>query len=353
MNKLNYSALLLICISLFFTSCSKDDDQGQEPVPTGQYANGILISNEGPFGSGSGTISFISYDFNTVEHNIYQNVNGSGIGNVVNAMGFSDTDAYIVANNSNLIRIANRYTFESKGSITSGLENPRHFVTANNDFGYVSNWGDPTDEEDDFIAVIDLNSQSVMATIPVTFGPERMVAHNNRVYVAHQGGYGHNHVISVIAGNELSNTITVGDAPQSMAIVGNNLFVLGTGKPSYTGDETAGTLTKIDLTTETVVERVDFEMSEHPENLTTDGTHLFYNLNGQVYKLAANSISDTPTPLFDGFFYQMQVRDNLLYATDAVDFASQGRLYVYDLTTNQKIEDLQVGIIPGGIYFNE
>lgn len=72
--------LLYVALTgLFFTSCSKDeDDRINEPTePAGAYEKGILVSNEGPFGSGTGTISFISENFETVEQEIYKNVNGS------------------------------------------------------------------------------------------------------------------------------------------------------------------------------------------------------------------------------------------------------------------------------------
>lgn len=345
----------LALTGVFFTSCSKDeDDRIPEPAePAGAYEKGILVSNEGPFGSGSGTISFISEDLETVEHEIYKNVNGTDLGNIVNSIGFTDSDAYVVVNNSNKVMIANRYTFEAAGSITSGLENPRHFVAVEAGYGYVSNWGDPMDEEDDFIAVIDLATNTISATVSVPFGPEKMMANNNKVYVAHQGGYGHHHIVSVISGNEVVNTITVGDAPNSMVKIGDYMYVLGAGKPDYTGDETAGSLSKINLTTEEVVERIDFEMTEHPENLATDGANLYYNLDGKVYKLSANSISSAATPIIDGYFYTMEVKGGKLYGTDAKDYASKGSISIFDLSDNAKIKDIEVGIIPGGVYFND
>ena len=39
--------------------------------------------------------------------------------------------------------------------------------------------------------------------------------------------------------------------------------------------------------------------------------------------------------------------------TDAGDFASNGTLMVFDLSTNSELQSIEVGIIPGGIYFND
>lgn len=339
--------------ALLFTACNSDDDNVQSEYIPGAFADGILITNEGPFNNGSGNITYISEDYSTVTQNIYRNVNGTELGNIVQSMGFSDDNAYIVVSNSQKIAIANRYTFESVDSITTGLDNPRYFVSVAGNKGYVSNWGDPNDNADDYIAVLDLRTNTVSATIPVAFGPEKMVTVNNKVYVAHQGGYGQNNVVSVISGNNVESTITVGDVPNSMVVSGDTLYILCGGNPSYAGTETAGSLVKVDISTGQVSQTYSFGTTQHPSSLTMDGTNLFYNLDGKVYKVNTTSISLPGDDIIDGSFYTLQAKDGKLYAADAKNYASQGSLIIYDLSTNQQIQDLQTGIVPGGIYFNE
>lgn len=350
--KIMKKLLFLSLSTLLFISCSSDDDVQPEYVPAA-FEKGILITNEGPFSGGSGSVTYVSNDYATVAQNIYRTVNGNSLGSIVQSMGFQDDNAYIVVNNSNKIMIANRYSFESVDSITTGVNNPRYFVEAAGNKGYVTNWGDPTDNADDFVAVIDLRDNTVSHTIAVPYGPEKVISYNNDVYVAHQGGYGHNNVISVIFGNSVSNSIVVGDAPNSMVIQNNSLFVLCGGKPDYTGDETAGSLVEIDLSSNQVVNTYNFATTEHPSNLTIDGSNLYYTLNGKVYKIDTTSISLPGNDIIDGFFYALKAKDGFLYATDAKDFASKGALKIFDLSSNQEIQDFQTGIIPGGIYFNE
>lgn len=342
--------LPLAFFALFSIGCSNDDSGGPTPEAA-DYENGILVTNEGPFNNGSGTISYISDDFATVEQKIYQQVNGRDLGNLVQSMGFYNDHAYIVVSNSQKVVIANRYSFEAKDSIVSGLQNPRYFASASNT-GYVTDWGDPMNNNDDYVAVVDLNTNEISTNISVPFGPEKVLAHDNKIYVAHQGGYGHNNLISVIAGNSVVTTITVGDVPNSMVVVGDYLYVLGGGKPDYSGTETGGSLVKIDLGSHQVVQTYHFDTIFHPSLLTADGNKLYYNLDGIVYKLDAANISLPGTPLFEGYFYAMEANDGMLYATDAADYASRGKLLVYDLSANQKVDEFTVGIIPGGIYFN-
>ncbi len=344
--------LFLSLATMFFISCSSDDDAPSEYIPY-DYENGILITNEGPFNNGSGTITYISEDYATVAQNIYRNVNGKDLGNVVQSMGFENDNAYIVVNNSNKILIANRYTFQSVDSITTGIKSPRYFIAGDGNKGYVTNWGDPTDNSDDYVAVIDTRTNVISSTIPVSFGPEKMVSYNNKIYVAHKGGYGQNNLISVISGNSVESTITVGDVPNSMIVSGNILYVLCEGNPYYATTETAGSLVKIDLSTGAVIETSTFEITQHPTSLTADGNNLFYSLDGKVYKVNTSSVSLPGTGIIDGFFYVLEAKNGKLFATDAGDYTSKGSLKIYDLSTNQQIQDFPTGIIPGGIYFNE
>ncbi len=340
---------------LIITSCSSDDDSGIIPVePLGDYENGILITNEGPFGTGTGTVTYISEDYLTIDGTIFNDVNGTDLGNIVQSLGFSGDQAYIIVNNTHKIEVVNRYNFESVATIDSGFNNPRYFVAEGNT-GYVSNWGDPFDETDDYIAVINLESNTITTTIPVGFGPEKIIVNGGTVYVAHQGGFGQNNIVSVIDVdlNALTMTIEVGDVPNSMVLSRDDLWVLCGGNPDYTGNETNGKLIKINTNNNGVIQVFDFELTEHPSNLTINVTDLLYNLNGAVYSKETSSVSLPTISIIDGFYYTMKAKNGLLYATDAGDFASNGTLKIFDLSSNVETQSFEVGIIPGGIYFND
>ncbi|MEQ8421070.1 MAG: YncE family protein [Arenibacter algicola] len=342
--------LLIIGLSW---SCSNDDEEIQEPM--GDYANGILVSNEGPFSNGTGTVTFISEDLSVVNNGIYKMTNDEDLGNVVQSIGFTENEAFIVANVSNKINVVNRYTFEKIASITDGLNNPRYFIEANGK-GYVTNWGDTADETDDFVAIINLQNYTVEGTISVILGPEAILAKDNTVYVAHQGAWGQNNKVSVIntTSNELIKTLTVGDVPNSMQLdASGNLWVLASGKPAYTGDETAGVLTKINTGTNEVDNSFQFETTQHPSSLNLDAGILYYRLGDTVFEQSLSATSLNMETVLEGVsFYTMVVNNGRLYGTDAGDYASNGTLTVYDLNTELTIKALTVGIIPGGIYFN-
>ncbi len=343
----------LFIATLLLASCSSDDDNTNNE-PLGDYENGILITNEGPFQNGTGSISFISEDFSNTENTIYNNVNDSDLGSIVQSMEFYGNDAYIVVNNSHKIEVVNRHTFEAIATITEGLNNPRYFVAAGSN-GYVTNWGDPNDESDDFVAIIDLTSNTVTSTISVAFGPEKIIESRGNLYVAHKGGYSQNNILTIIdtESNSFITTLEVGDVPNSMVISEGNLWVICEGNPNWTGNETNGRLVKIDVDTNVAVQSFDFDLSQHPTSLTIDNTSMIYNLDGGVFSMDTSSTSLPTTSIIDGFFYTMIANNGMLYTTDAGDFASNGTLKIFDLVTNAEVQSMEVGIIPGGVYFNE
>ena len=318
------------------------------------FENGILVLHEGNFFGGNASISFVSQDLSSVTNGIFNDVNNDALGDVAQSMAFDGDLAYIVVNNSQTVEVVNRFTFEAMGTVDSGLLNPRYMTFANGR-GYVTNWGDGTNPDDDYMAVIDLQGLTVESTIPVPEGPEWILENEGTLYVAHQGGFNQNNIVSVIdaSSNTVGSPITVANRPNSMQLVNNELWVLSGGNPAFTGNETAGQLDKINVATNTVESTFEFAQTEHPNLLSMDGNTLYYLLNGNVFEMdVADTALPTAAEITGVSFYDMTVNDGRLYGVDAKDFASNGSLEVYDLSDNSVIESLEVSIIPGGVYFN-
>ena len=349
---MNLFKKLTIAILLLITIISCESDSNQEPY-LGSYANGIFVLNEGPFNNGTGTLSYIGVS-NVMTHNIYQKANGEELGNIAQSMYLHDDKAYIVINNSHKVIVANRYTMEKIAVIEgTNINNPRYFVAVGNT-GYISNWGDASNATDDFIAVIDLNTNTITSTISVGEGPEDMLVNNDTIYINLQGGYGQNNKLEVLNtdSNTVTSSLTIGDVPNSILKDSNGaIWVLCGGKPSWTGSETNGKLIKIE--NNAVTNTLDFGTGKHPQHLTISNNDLYYNLDGKVYKMAIsiNELNTDGITGFDGYYYSMKANDNFLYTTNAGDFSSEGTLKVFDLSTNTEAYSKTTGIIPGNIIF--
>ena len=348
MKKLLYSVLAL---SLLF-SCSNDDDGTitlQEPL--GDYENGIIVRAEG----GPSSVAYISNDFSTSENDIYFNVNGETLGVYLQSIGFNGDNAYIIQD-SGTITVVNRYTFELVTTITTGLTLPR-YIGFNGSTAYVSDWADPNTSTDDYVAVIDLNSYTVTSTIPVSEGPEQVLANNGKVFVSHKGGYGVNNEISVIStSNSTAATISVNDVPDEMVLDSQgNLLVLSEGGQSWqVSGETLASITRINTSDNSVISTVEFASGNHPSLMSYSNGMAYYILNNEVYALADTATNLPSSSLFSvdaGYAYGLSVKEDNLFLTDA-SFSAQSTLKVYDLPSGTLSESFGVGIGASKIYFN-
>ncbi|GAA4238998.1 hypothetical protein GCM10022291_31610 [Postechiella marina] len=345
--------LSLLSVSLFVFSCSNDDDGGEQ-LPLGDYDNGILVSAEG----GPASVSYISDDYKTVENEIYYNVNTENLGVYLQSVGFNGDLAYIISDNANTITVVNRYTFVKQAEIKTGLITPR-YITFLNGRGYVTNWGDGTDTTDDFIAEIDLTTNTVTGTVDIAEGPERILAKDDRLYISHKGGYNINNIISVIDTSDNSvETITVNDAPDEMALDSNgNLVVLCSGdnrtlKSDFV--ETAASITRINTATDAVIETLEFDAGMHPSQMAHDNNEVYYAMSNKIYELNDDA-SDLPITsvldVADINLYGLSVNNNKVYVTNA-SFTEQSELLIYDLTNASLLETFNVGLGASKIYFN-
>ncbi len=361
--KLKQLILTSAAAVFLLTSCNNDDggsilpETGSEPPA---YENGIIVVNEGNIDKGNASVSFVSEDLSIVQNDIFGTINGvDAWGDTAQSMTFNGDLGYIVVSYSQKIEVVNRYTFKSVATIGGPDKpeflNPRYMAIANGK-GYVTNWGDPNNPEDDFVAVVNLNNNSVETKIPVGEGPERVLAKDNSIYVALEGGYSFNTSVVLIdaTSDTVTDSITVAEGPNSLQLdADGNLWVLSGGKPSYTADETAGQLDKIDTTSNTVTESFPFLLTEHPGHLSYDDGSLYYTVAGGIFKMdVSNTVLPEEAEIAGVRFYDMTVANGKLYGADAKDFASEGSLEIYDLSDNSLIASKEVGINPGAIYFN-
>ena len=356
---MKFSKLVFVALvsSVFLTSCSDDDTIVESPL--GSYDNGVLILNQGGFGHGDASVSYLSEDFTTQQNNIFSIVNPTiTLGDTGQDVGLYQNLAFIVLNYSNKIEVVNRYTMAHVSTISSGLNNPR-YIAFSNGKGFVTNWGDGGSTSDDYVAVLNLSTYAVSSTIPVAEGPERIVENDNKLYVAHAGGYGYGSTISVInaTNNTLSTTINVGDVPNSLEVNNGSLYVICGGKPSYAPTETAGKFVKINLTNNSVASTLNFPAATHPSNLDLVDNTVFYTVDSSIYKSTLTAATLPTTALFSttaqGVYgvYSFAVHNDKIYVGDAADYNSNGKVYVYSSTGSLE-HSYTVGVIPAGFYFN-
>lgn len=350
----NIKTLLFALLATSFTlqSCSSDDDNNNPIEQNGSYKDGIFVLNEGAMGSNNAEVTFFKNGAAT--QNLFKTVNPTlNLGNVATSILFEDNDGYIVVNLSNKIEVVHATTFESKGTITANLNNPRYIAADDNKI-YVTNWGDATNPDDDFISVFRRSDLAFEKKIDVKEGPDQILIENNKLVISHSGGWSNGNSVSIynLATNTLEN-ITVGDVPSAMVEENGIVYVLCSGI-TWGGTPSAGKLVKINLNTNSVTQTINFADGQNPRFLVEENNQIFYTLNNQVYRLALqdNTLPQNALFAFDAtYIYAFNIHNGAIYIGDAKDFASNGEVKYYSIAGNL-LGQFSTGIGPNFIAYN-
>ncbi len=95
-------------------SCEKINPD--EIVDTG-FLHGAFITNEGGYGNSNGSVSYLDQDSLIIHNNIFHQLNGRPLGDVVQSISIHENRAYIVVNNSQKVEVIDLESFTSLGLI--------------------------------------------------------------------------------------------------------------------------------------------------------------------------------------------------------------------------------------------
>ncbi len=334
--------LLAPALFIFIFSCKKEVDPN-----AGTYSSGIFIVNEGPFLSGTGTVSFYDRDKKTTTNDIFGKENaGAVLGNIAQSMAIQNGKAYLVLNNANKIEVVDAATFKSLGKIDS-LALPRFFLALDDKKAWVTQWG--LDGISGSVAVVDLATNSVVKTIPVGQGPEKPLLLGGKIYVPLGGGYGRDKRIAVLdpATETVEKYIEVSDNPTSLAAdFAGGLWAICRGHTDYVvpANSTDGGLYKIE---DQKVVGTPAILPNGSDNLVASPTGflLFYTSGGKTYQ--ANLATSTASVFADKAFYALGFdwKTGNLLAADAKDYTGPGEVVIFQ-TDGKAVDTLTVGIVP-------
>jgi DNA-binding beta-propeller fold protein YncE len=348
------STILLFAIGLI--SCAKDESAPIEPVVTAN--KGVFICNEGPFMSGTGTLSYLNSETGELINSIYEAINNKPLGNIVQSMEITKAKGFVVVNNANKIEVINMADLKWEATIEP-LTLPRYFCPVDDQKAYVSCW-------DNTVAVVNLNTLRVDKHIPVSTGPERMIKTGGLVFVLNQGGYGTDSTVSVIntSNDQLIKTLQVYPKPSGAVLdKEGKLWVMCSGK-GFNGFPAAGDseghLLQIDPQTLIVLNDFPFpDNVDHPDKLVINraGDKLYYLYKNAVYEFGIDDLSLPYQPMIrhNGYLYALglDASTDLIYVSDPVDFVQNGWVFRYQASTGMVVDSFPTGIIPGFFCFNE
>ena len=363
MKRLIFNALSILMASAFLLSACKEP----EPVPPkGEYEGGYFILNEGQFNHANATVSFTNADFSGLEDSVYYKVNGEQLGDVAQSMFFYDDKAYFVINNSHRIIVTDRWTMEKKGIMTSRIHSPRYMEQISDRFAIVSNWGEIYDAnwqdvDDDFLAWVDLENDVVTDTMHIATGPDKMLFHGGKLYVLIPGVMTPNNKIAVVdpSARQVMYYIEGGDIPTGIAIDdAERIWVICHGKEAWTGTETAGKLLAIDPVTDQILYELDLATDQHPSFLVYKHGDLYTIIQHKLHKISvSNPEVNASTAVLDltGTVmtpYGLSIINDKIFITDAGDYTSPGKVFVFDINDYHQITSFTAGYLPREVSLN-
>ena len=123
MMKISRSFCTIISCCMFLL-CGCNDKKN---VSGGLYEHGVIITNEGNFGSNTGSVSYYNPSTDSVYNSIFEDANSKRpLGDVVQSFAVADKKGFIVVNNSHKVEVVLLDNFQSVGVIAASY--PRHFI---------------------------------------------------------------------------------------------------------------------------------------------------------------------------------------------------------------------------------
>lgn len=336
-------------VLLFSISCTSEYE---ETIPEITYQNGLLITNEGNFGSPNADVTFITKDLSLMQNEIYKAKNNKeNLGDVLQTMVLNGDKAYLLLNNSNKIQIVDRVTFKKAGEITAQLNTPRYMAIANGNL-YVSN-----DKYNGakFVNVYKLSDNSFVKKIDFasTSTVERVVEAGGNIFVQN-ASYGFGNTITKIntTNNAIEGTpipVPNGDITKTITY-NSNVYVIAQGTAdSYIYQiNPAGSIVK--TTTLTGI--------ANATNLQIDGGRFYFTSSNKVYSMDMNATAAPTNPIItavDGganfTLYGFSVIDGRIFTSDVKGFTQPSEITVYT-TGGTVISKFTAGMGATSVYKN-
>lgn len=329
---------------LSLTSCGKDEDIN---VVSEDYT-GIFVVNEGGFNKSNGSIGLYKPGTKTY-FDAFKKANDRPLGDVVQSMSLLNNKFYVVVNNSNKIEVLNKNDFKALTSIST--PSPRYLVNIGGNKALLSNLYNNT------MKVIDLNSNTIASSIDIHHSSDAMAVMGNKTYVLTLDDK-----IMLVKNDSLYLKDSIATPAGLSKIVNAGTSAVGVlcaGKIDWSSGNVLenGTFVILSNDSNSFTKRVDLSGAGYGGSLTYNSSEavFYYSLGNNLVKKIdmSGNVSDFITLPTNVSVYGLNM-DNAgnLYITDAVDYNSAGKVYVYN-SMGTKTNEFSAGIVPSSILVNE
>lgn len=367
--KSKFYAFSMIALSLIAASC--ENEEPSTTFPENSTVAGMFVLNEGTFGAGNSTLSFVDLKNDTLYKDIFGKVNpdvSGNLGDAGNCIAINNGKVYILT--SNFVEIIDAATCKHIKRLEMNSPRDIKFYKGN---AYVSSYGVMKDIPNYKGVVYEINTDLLEVTKEVTVGyqPEEMVIKDNKLYVANSISPDYNNTeydknVSVINLDSftLEKNIEVAINMHRMEIDSKgNIYVSSRG--NYL--DIPSNLYVIDTNKDAVVDTLDITVSDmclSNDKIYVTSAQWSSAIGGYEYSYSLYDINKgNVVPggfITDGstndikFPYGVAVNpeNNDIYVTDAIDtyIPQNGKIYCFGADGKKKWT-MEGEIIPAHIAF--
>jgi DNA-binding beta-propeller fold protein YncE len=353
MNIQKLALYLLLALSIGWVSCTTDEDPIAE-LP-GDYDGGVFVLNEGNFGKANASLGFYNSDSTTFRDFIYSDANGlESAGDVLQSAVIMDNEIFMVLNGSGKVIVADLKNKMKLNYEITDLEQPRYMIIKEK-IAYVTNW--VSYFGNGYVAVVDLDTRETTKKIAMGNQPERLLVVGDNLFVSNKGA---NAVYVVSLQTEkITDTLAIGASPAGMALdADGDLWVLCSGgyDENYSPANNAA-LVEINTESLNIKKQIALGINTSDELAAAPAADkLYYYSGNKVYAVAISATLAPSAALItqsnvSGFYGMGVSPEGMIYTTDAKDFAQSGEVFRYK-ADGTFINKFTAGLIPNGFVFN-
>ena len=343
--------LCSLMLSMGFTACSDDEEnepsnpntnQPELPVDPDPVEAVAFILNEGTWGGNNANISMFHPNQEGLgKADLYQEVNGTQLGDLANAMVEEDDNIYVVLNGSKVVNRLDE-ACKSQASYTfPEAEGAPRCIDVEDQYAYVTQYGGQ-------VSKLNIKDMTLAGTFKGGDNLEGIVEKDGKLYVANtytqdgSGNFVYNKEVFVIDAKtmELESTIEVVKNPTKLFEIDDKIYLLSAG--NYT--DIAGALQVINPKTgacEKIINDAN-KITEGNDGLIY-GVRSTYDANWQqnnsffTYNPSTGAVSETsflqdaPASLSTAVIYLLEVDEESGHIYEGTsDYTTNGTNYKID-----------------------
>lgn len=307
--KSKFYAFSMIALSLIAASC--ENEEPSTTFPGNDTVAGMFVLNEGTFGAGNSTLSFVDLKNDTLYKDIFGKVNpdvSGNLGDAGNCIAVNNGKAYILT--SKFVEIIDAATCKHIKRLE--INSPRDIKFYNGN-AYVSSYGVMKDVPNYKGVVYEINTDLL----------------------------------------EITKEVTVGYQPEEMVIKGNKLYVANSMSPDYNNTEYDKNVSVINLDSFTLEKNIEVAINMHRMEIDSKG-NIYVSSRGNYFDIPSNlyvidTNKDAVVDTLNITVSDMCLSNDKIYVTSAQWSSTIGgyeySYSLYDITKGN--------VVPGGFITDE